>query len=94
MWDCKFHVVFVPKRRQKGTFGQTRGHLGQIFHGLPRQKECQILERHLMPDHVHMCIAIPPRHAVASVIGVLKGRAQLPMPGCAVARWNWRTRGG
>jgi len=69
-WDCKYHVVFVPKRRRKAIFGQTRRHLGSIFHGLARQKECQILEGHLMPDHVHMCIAIPPKHPVASVIGV------------------------
>ena len=68
-WDCKYHVVFVPKRRRKATFGQTRRQLGQIFHSLARQKECQILEGHLLPDHVHMCIAIPPKHPVASVIG-------------------------
>ena len=43
-WDCKYHVVFVPKRRRKAIFGQTRRQLGQIFHGLARQKECQILE--------------------------------------------------
>jgi len=68
------HVVFVPKRRRKAIFGQTRRHLGQILHGLARQKECQILEGHLMPDHVHMCIAIPPKYPVASVIGFLKGK--------------------
>ena len=82
-WDCKYHVVFVPKRRRKAIFGQTRRHLGQIFHGLARQKECQILEGHLMPDHVHMCIAIPPKHPVASVIGFSKGTAPLRLPGCA-----------
>ncbi len=60
-WDCKYHVVFVPKRRRKVIFGQTRRQLGQVFHALARQKECQILEGHLMPDHVHMCIAIPPK---------------------------------
>jgi len=65
-WDCKYHVVFVPKRRRNAIFGQTRRHLGQIFHGWARQEECWILEGHLMPDHVHMCIAIPPKHAVAS----------------------------
>ena len=59
-WDCKYHVVFVPKRRRKAIFGQTRRQLGAIFHALARQKESQILEGHLMPDHVHMCIAIPP----------------------------------
>src|SRR5437773_7596257 len=51
-WDCKYHVVFVPKRRRKAIFGQTRRQLGAIFHALARQKECQILEGHLMPDHV------------------------------------------
>jgi hypothetical protein len=53
-WDCKYHVVFVPKRRRKAIFGQTRRQLGAIFHTLARQKECQIIEGHLMPDHVHM----------------------------------------
>jgi putative transposase len=61
-WDCKYHVVFVPKRRRKVIFGQTRRQLGAIFHPLAKQKECQIIEGHLMPDHVHMCIAIPPKH--------------------------------
>ncbi len=74
---CSYHVVFVPKRRRKAIFGQTRRQLGQIFHGLARQKECQILEGHLMPDHVHMCIAIPPKHPVASVIGFLKGKGAI-----------------
>jgi len=75
--DCKYPVVFVPKRRRKAIFGQTRRPLGQIFNGLARQKECQILEEHLMPDHVHMCIAIPPKHPVASVIGFLKGKSAI-----------------
>jgi len=71
-WDCKYHVVIVPKRRRKAIFGQARRKLGEIFHALARQKECQILEGHLLPDHVHMCIAIPPKYPVASVIGFLK----------------------
>ena len=74
-WDCKYHVVFVPKRRRKVIFGQARRQLGAIFHALARQKECQIIEGHLMPDHVHMCIAIPPKYPVASVIGFLKGES-------------------
>ena len=57
-WDCKYHVVFVPKRRRKVLFGQARRKLGEVFHALARQKECQIIEGHLLPDHVHMCIAI------------------------------------
>jgi putative transposase len=76
-WDCKYHVVFIPKRRRKAVFGNIRKHLGAIFHELARQKECQIIEGHLMPDHVHMCISIPPKYAVASVIGFLKGKSAI-----------------
>ena len=76
-WDCKYHVVFVPKRRRKAIFGQIRRQLGAIFHTLAKQKECQIVEGHLMADHVHICIAIPPKHAVASVIGFLKGKSAI-----------------
>ena len=80
-WDCKYHVVFIPKRRRKVVFGRVRRPLGEIFHALARQKECQILEGHLKPDHVPMCIAIPPKYSVASVIGFLKGKSAI-----AVAR--------
>ena len=76
-WDCKYHVVFIPKRRRKAIFGQIRKYLGEILHELARQKECRIIEGHLMPDHVHMCIAIPPKHSVASVIGFIKGKSAL-----------------
>jgi putative transposase len=81
-WDCKYHVVFVPKRRRKAIFGNIRRQLGPVFHALAKQKECQIVEGHLMSDHVHMCIAIPPKQPVASVIGFLKKeRVQLRLPG-------------
>ena len=76
-WDCKYHVVFVPKRRRKAMFGHLRKHLGVIFHELARQKECRIIEGHLMIDHVHMCIEIPPKYPVASVIGFLKGKSAI-----------------
>ena len=79
-WDCKYHMVFIPKRRRKVVFGKMRSQLGEIFHALARQKECQILEGHLMPDHVHMCIAIPPQQPVASVIGFLKGKSAIAVP--------------
>jgi putative transposase len=79
--------VFVPKRRRKTIFGQVRRQLGQIFHGLARQKECQILEGHLLPDHVHMCITIPPKHPVASVIGFLKCKSAI-----AIARLGGKER--
>ena len=76
-WNCKYHVVFIPKRRRKALFGKIRQKLGPIFRELARQKECQIVEGHLMTDHVHMCIAIPPKYAVASVIGFLKGKSAI-----------------
>jgi putative transposase len=76
-WDCKYHVVFVPKRRRQQLYGQIRRQLGAIFHALARQKECQILEGHVMPDHVHMCLTIPPKYAVAQVIGFLKGKSAI-----------------
>ena len=76
-WDCKYHVIFVPKRRRRQLYGQIRRQLGAIFHALARQKECQIIEGHVMPDHVHMCIAIPPKVAVAQVIGFLKGKSAI-----------------
>ncbi len=76
-WDCKYHVVFIPKKRRKALFGRVRRHLRDIFHALARQKECEILEGNLMSDHVHMCIAIPPKYAVASVIGFLKGKSAI-----------------
>jgi putative transposase len=76
-WDCKYHVVFVPKRRRKALFGSIRQKLGSIFHELARQKECRIVQGHLLPDHVHMCIEIPPKYAVASVVGFLKGKSAI-----------------
>jgi putative transposase len=76
-WDCKYHVVFTPKYRRKVMFGEIRKFLGPIFHELARQKECRIVEGHLMPDHVHMCIEIPPKYAVSSVIGFLKGKSAI-----------------
>ena len=76
-WNCKYHVVFIPKRRRQMVFGQTRKHLGPIFHELAHQKECKILEGHLMPGHVHMFVEIPPKHPVAAVISFLKGKSAI-----------------
>lgn len=76
-WDCKYHVIFVPKYRRKSMFLELRQYLGPVFHELARQKECQIIEGHLLPDHVHMCIAIPPKYAVSAVIGFLKGKSAI-----------------
>ena len=86
-WECKYHVVFVPKRRRQVLYGELRQQLGPIFPALARQRECQILEGHLLVDHVHMVIAIPPKYAVASVIGFLKGKSAV-----AVARLQGKER--
>jgi putative transposase len=76
-WHCKYHVVFVPKQRRKSLYGNIRKALGPIFHELAGQKECRIIEGHLMPDHGHICLEIPPKHAVASVLGFLKGTSAI-----------------
>ena len=76
-WDCKYHVVFIPKRRKKAIYGSIRQHLGRIFHELASQKESAIVEGHLRPDHIHMCVSIPPKYAVSSVIGYIKGKSAI-----------------
>ena len=76
-WDCKYHIVFIPKQRRKALWGQIRPALGVIFHDLAKQKECLIIEGHIMPDHVHMLLSIPPKHAVSSIIGFLKGKSAI-----------------
>ena len=76
-WDCKYHVVFIPKKRKKWIFGVLRQHLGEIFRELAKQKESQIVEGHLMGDHVHMCISIPPKLAVSHVVGYIKGKSAI-----------------
>ena len=68
-WECKYHVVFIPKCRRKVLYKELRGHWGEVFRQLAKQKESRIEEGHLMPDHVHMMIALPPKHAVSQVIG-------------------------
>ena len=73
-WECKYHIVFIPKYRKKAIFGQIRKELGDVFRRLARQKESVIEEGHLMPDHVHMMISIPPKYAVSDVVGRIKGQ--------------------
>jgi len=76
-WDCKYHVVFIPKRRKKAIFGALRKHLGAVFRELARHKESEVVEGHLRPDHVHMCLSIPPKYAVANVVGYMKGKSAI-----------------
>ena len=76
-WECKYHVVFIPKGRRKKLYQQLRQHLGEVFRQLAQQKESKILEGHLIVDHVHMLISIPPKYAVAQVIGYIKGKSAI-----------------
>ena len=76
-WDCKYHVIFIPKCRRRTLYGELRKHLGEVFRKLAAQKESQIVEGHLMPDHVHMMIAIPPKYAVSQVVGFIKGKSAI-----------------
>ena len=76
-WECKYHVVFIPKCRRKTLYGELRGHLGEVFRRLAAQKESRVEEGHLMLDHVHMMISIPPKYAVSQVIGYIKGKSAI-----------------
>ena len=76
-WDCKYHVVFIPKKRKKVIFGGIRKYLGKMLHELAVQKGCQIVEGHLMSDHIHMCISIPPKYSVSNVVGYIKGKSAI-----------------
>jgi putative transposase len=76
-WECKYHVVFIPKCRRKTLYKELRKHLGEVFRRLAEQKESKIEEGHLQPDHVHMMISIPPKYAVSQVIGYIKGKSAI-----------------
>jgi putative transposase len=76
-WECKYHVIFIPKMRRKTLYGQLRKHLGGVFRELARQRESAIEEGHLMPDHVHMMISIPPKYSVSQVVGYIKGKSAI-----------------
>lgn len=80
-WDCKYHIIFVPKYRRKILYGKVRQFLGPKFHELAQQKECKIISGNMVQDHVHMYISIPPKYSVAEVIGYIKGKSAI-----AVAR--------
>ena len=76
-WECKYHIVFIPKCRRRTLYEQLRRHLGEVFRNLAGHKESRIEEGHLMPDHVHMLIAIPPKYAVSQVVGYIKGKSAI-----------------
>jgi putative transposase len=76
-WECKYHVVFIPKYRRKSLYKELRGHLGEVFRSLASRRESRVEEGHLMVDHVHMLISIPPKFSVAQVMGFIKGKAAI-----------------
>ena len=76
-WECKYHVIFIPKCRRKTLYEQLRPHLVQVFNRLSEYKESRIEEGHLMPDHVHTLISIPPKYSVSQVIGYIKGKSAI-----------------
>jgi putative transposase len=76
-WDCKYHVVFIRKRRKKAIYSALRKYLGEILHELAKHKESMIVEGHLRPDNIHMCMSIPPKYAVSNVIGYIKGKSAI-----------------
>ena len=78
-WECKYHIVFIPKCRRKTLYGELRKQLGEVFRALAQHKESRIEEGHLMPDHVHMMISIPPKYAVSNVVGYIKGKSAIHM---------------
>ena len=74
-WDCKYHIVIIPKFRKRVIYGNVRKRIGGIIRDLCRQKRIERLEGHLMPDHIHMCLSVPPKFSIAFVIGFLKGKS-------------------
>jgi len=76
-WECKYHIVWIPKYRKKAMYGQLRKHLGGVIRKLARQKESNVIEGHLMSDHIHMLISIPPKYSVSQVIGYMKGKSAI-----------------
>ena len=76
-WECKYHVVWIPKWRKRVLYGQLRKDLGQILRGLATQKESEVMEGMLKADHVHMVISIPPKYSVSQVVGYVKGKSAI-----------------
>jgi putative transposase len=76
-WECKYHIVWIPKYRKKALFVELRKYLGEILRELAKQKECEVLEGHLMPDHVHIMLSMPPKYSVSQVVGFIKGKSAI-----------------
>ena len=76
-WECKYHVVWIPKYRKKSLYKELRRHLVELLKDLASQKECKILEGHLVSDHVHILLSIPPKYSVSQVVGFIKGKSAI-----------------
>ena len=76
-WECKYHIVFIPKYRKKALYGALRQQLGEVLKQLAMQRESRIDEGHLMRDHAHMLVSIPPKYSVSQVVGYLKGKSAI-----------------
>jgi len=76
-WDCKYHVVIVPKYRKKTIFGQLRKEIGSVLRELFRHKGAEVVEGHAMLDHIHLCVSIPPKHSISSIMGYVKGKSAI-----------------
>ena len=74
-WECKYHIVIIPKYRRKVLYGRVRREVGRILRELCEQRGVELVEGKAMPDHVHMCLSIPPKFSVAHTIGFLKGKS-------------------
>ena len=76
-WECKYHVVIIPKYRRKILYGKLRGKIGSVLRDLCKQKGVDLLEGHARPDHVHLFLSVPPRYSIAFVVGFLKGKSAI-----------------
>ena len=74
-WECKYHIVIIPKYRKRVLYGRVKKHVGEVIREVCRQRGIELVEGHLMPDHIHMCVSIPPKHSVAFAIGFIKGKS-------------------
>jgi putative transposase len=77
LWECKYHVIFIPKCRRKVLYGTIRRDLGEVFRKLAEQKESKVCEGHLVIDHVNMMLSIPPKYSVSYVVGYIKGKSAI-----------------
>ena len=77
VWECKYHVIWIPKYRRKSLYRELRRHLGEVIRDLARQRESKVEEGHLRSDHVHVLVSIPPKYSVSQVVGYIKGKSAI-----------------